>query len=184
MRPRRWMDGLFLKAYLKVDTEGVAGSGVRLWMRSLDGGGRGRAEIGYFVSEDMRMIPRIRQPVSMEIECRHHRHKITHCHCRSARYLFTFRRHQYASQSRLRWVHSRRNSPFPLSPINYPKFANTFPPRSYNLPWTIARKRSHSSSVPVCSAIVDRFPVLIHKTKGGTGQLISRLTNDEIDVAM
>jgi hypothetical protein len=49
MRPRRWIDGLFLKVYLKAETVGVAVSGMRLCMRSLDGGGRGSAEMEYFV---------------------------------------------------------------------------------------------------------------------------------------
>lgn len=49
MRPRRWIDGLFLNVYLNAETVGVAVSGMRLCMRSLDGGGRGSAEIGYFV---------------------------------------------------------------------------------------------------------------------------------------
>ena len=53
MRPRRCMDGLLDRAYLKAETEGVVGSGVRLWMRSLEGGGRGRAAMGYLVSEVM-----------------------------------------------------------------------------------------------------------------------------------
>ncbi len=53
MRARRCMDGLLDKVYLKTETEGVTGSGVRLWVRSLEGGGRGRAEMGYFVSEVM-----------------------------------------------------------------------------------------------------------------------------------
>ena len=49
MRPRRWIDGLFLNVYLNAETVGVAVSGMRLCMRSLDGGGRGSAEMGYFV---------------------------------------------------------------------------------------------------------------------------------------
>ncbi len=38
MRARRCMDGLLDKVYLKTETEGVTGSGVRLWVRSLEGG--------------------------------------------------------------------------------------------------------------------------------------------------
>ncbi len=49
MRPRRCIDGLFFKVYLNAETEGVAVSGMRLCIRSLDGGGRGSAEMGYFV---------------------------------------------------------------------------------------------------------------------------------------
>ena len=44
-------------------------------------------------------------------------------------------------------------------------------------------KLSLSSSVPV-STLNDGDLLLLDMEKGGTGQLISRLTNDEIDVAM
>jgi hypothetical protein len=53
MRARRCTDGLLDSVYLKAETEGATGSGVRLWMRSLEGGGRGRAEMGYLVSDVM-----------------------------------------------------------------------------------------------------------------------------------
>ena len=53
MRPRRWIDGLFFNVYLNAETVGVAVSGMRLCMRSLDGGGRGSSEMGYFVLIDI-----------------------------------------------------------------------------------------------------------------------------------
>lgn len=63
------------------------------------------------------------------------------------------------------------------------QYASISPPRSSSSRKRMPARPSLLSSAPVCTA--PAFPTrLTHVGAGGTGQLISRLTNDEIDVAM
>jgi hypothetical protein len=169
MRPRRCTDVLFLEVYLNADTAWRCGIGGEIVNEQLEGGGSGRAEIGYLVSGAMAVRASRLMPA----------HGVSSSSCGPCSRL-SHHLSKDAPQGRLWYADESRNRSSSLYLSITPQFVNISRPRFCNLPPMIATRHSVSWSAPVCRS--QAVPALTRR-KGGTGQLISRLTNDEM-VAM